>query len=432
MSLVSDQFIDWFRLSAPYINKHRNNCFVIALPGDAVMHANFTALVQDFALLTTLGIRIVLVHGARAQIKQALNDNHIKCDEYKGRRVTSTEAMPHVIAATSQVGSIIQGKLSASLPNSALEDLHLRVVSGNFITARPFGIRDGIDFQQTGVVRHVDANAILDATANGAIALISTLGYSITGELFNVSLSELALAVGSELHADKLVAFSATADIEQLEKSICSPSDILHLEDSTQDFNYMIGDAAKFAAASGKRAHIVSYEQNGALLKELYSHTGNGVLIQNDPYESIRSATIEDIGSILQLIEPLEKAGILRSRSKETLEQEIQHFFVDDMDGLIVGTGALLPIKDSQAAEIACIAVDKQFSKQGRASGILKHIEQHAKTIGKTEIFALTTQTQHWFIERGYELTPVDTLPNSQRAKYNLQRNSSVLIKTLA
>ncbi len=437
---MSQQYVHWFRNSAPYINAHRGKTFVLLFGGEAVMHESFHNIVHDIALLHSLGIHLVLVHGARPQIDENLIENGLHTPFHDGLRITTRESLRCVLDAVGSVRIQIEGLLSMGLANSPMYGARIDAVSGNFVTARPYGVRDGIDHALTGEVRSVDTEAIQKQLVNRHIVILGPMGYSPTGEVFNLLAEDVAVSVAEALQADKLICLSEYDGIEEdshlLREMIPNEVD-RYLRDRPLDnelLRYL--NAARAACRGGvRRIHIVSYRRDGALLQELFTRDGAGTLITQDPYEEIRNAEIEDIGGLLELLRPLEDEGILVRRSREKLENEIQHFAVIERDGMIVGCGALYPLPvDSglpACGEIACVAIHPLYRKSERGSELLDFLERRAVIKGLRCLFVLTTRTAHWFIEHGFTPASVDDLPSSRQALYNLQRNSLVFSKKL-
>jgi amino-acid N-acetyltransferase len=434
---VNDQqldFIQWFRDAAPYINAHRHRTFVLMLPGACLQDDNFYYIVNDIALLNSLGVRLVLVHGSRPQIDSHLEHQQLSSAFHKHLRITEAAHMTAINQAVGQSRVELEAALSAGLPNSPLQGGHIKTVSGNFVTAMPLGVIDGIDHQHTGKVRRIDGAAIRQALDKGSVVLASCLGYSLTGETFNLPYTEVAAQIAIELRADKLVAFAdgdgAVNDQGEVQYE-------LNLRDcesllATTTKNIDILKACHQACVRGvPRAHLIDYHINGALLSELFSRDGTGTMIYGDSYETLRLASIEDVGGILELLEPLEEEGILVRRSRELLETEITKFRVIEMDGTIIACAALYPY-DNNSAEIACVAVQEKYRDQGRAASLLKAIEKDAKKLSVNYVFVLTTQTAHWFIEQGFEAGDIEQLPTQKKHLYNFQRNSKVFVKSLS
>ncbi len=432
--ISNQQYVTWFRNTSPYINAHRHKVFVIALGGEAIQDPNFENIIHDFALLNSLGIKLVIVHGARPQINQALAQRGIEPVFVDGKRITDTTSLDCVLDATGKVRIQIEALLSMGVANSPMHGAQIRVCSGNFVTAKPYGVRAGIDFQHTGAVRKVNRQAIETLLANQNIVLIPHVGYSPTGEVFNLSWEEVAEQTAITLNADKLIFFGSNPGVsinDKLQKELT----INQLQQVLADFEPALRrqlTAAINAVMGGvKRCHFISHALDGALLQELFTRDGSGTLLTEEHYEQRRIATIDDVTGILELIGPLEQQGILVRRSRERLETEIGHFSILERDGLIIGCAALYPYPEHATAELACVAVHPDYRNGQRGDRLLEHIEARAKETGTEKLFVLTTHTAHWFRERGFEPGRLEDLPQPRQVLYNLQRNSKVFIKTL-
>ncbi|MCQ3828810.1 amino-acid N-acetyltransferase [Microbulbifer elongatus] len=427
--------LNWFRNAAPYINDLRGRTLVVAIPGEGFEHENFRNLVHDLTLFISLGVKLVLVHGARAQVNRALESAGIESRFQGNTRITDRETLEVIKAAVGKLRFEIEAAFSQGLPDSPMARSALKVVSGNFVTARPVGIIDGVDMRWTGQVRRMEVQAIGRALEENSLVLLSPFGTSLTGELFNLNYLDLAAEAAKALQAEKLILFR---DLPQLEVEGDAVYDLsIHQAEDVADNldSETLSCAINACNAGTQRVHLLSYADNGALLQELLSREGAGTMIYRDSYEVIRRARINDVGGILGLIRPLEKQGILVRRSREKLESEIDHFTLVEVDGTPVACAALYPILDDQgdtvAAEIACVAIHPEFRGGGRGAKLLQHLERQARALDLAEIYVLTTQTEHWFIERGFTQVDVSNLPTSRASLYNIQRNSRVLRKPL-
>lgn len=431
------QFVDWFRNSSPYIHSHRKRTFVILFGGEAVQSDSFAHLINDFALLNSLGVRLVLVHGARPQIEQQIQSLGLTSDYAQDLRVTDDTLLPAVEQAVGQVRVNIEAQLSMGLVNTPMSGAKLRVVSGNYVNARPYGVRNGIDFCHTGEVRKIDTQAIKDQLALGNIVLLSPIGYSLTGEAFNLRAEDIATETAIELQADKLIIMMTSKGVVDADDNLVAQLDLHSALDAldTLQLNDEIHthlNSAVHAVNNGvSRVHLISHQTDGSLLLELYSRDGTGTMISAEQYEGLRQATIDDVGGILELIRPLEQQNILAKRSREQLELEIERFFVAERDGMIVACAALYAYPDEKVGELACLAVHADYRRDGRGDSLLKLIEKKAQQSGLKHLFILTTHTAHWFIERGFLEQGLDELPVQRKQLYNLQRNSKVFIKRL-
>lgn len=438
MPMNSEDYVHFFRQTSPYIHAHRGKTFVIALGGDAVLHQNFHSIVHDIALLQSLGIRVVVVHGARPQIDQRANLSGIESKFDQQLRITDSNAMQCVKEAVGCTRFMIESEFSMGLPNSPMHGAKVRVIGGNFITAKPVGIKNGTDFQHTGEIRRIDADAIQQQLQAGALVLISPIGYSPTGESFNLNYQDVATRTAIAVNAEKLILIDESLGIlnseGQLIRSLSLP-EVTELKSTFKDsLQYLSLASAYQACRNGvERVHIVSFAEDGALLTELFTREGLGTLVMTDNSEVIRAATIEDVGGIIELISPLEEQGILVKRSRELLETEISRFtVVVHPEGMLLGCAGLYPFNDSKIGELACVATHPEFHRQGIASRLLAYIEKDAQQIGLQKLFVLTTQTAHWFREKGFVEGNLDELPNKKQALYNFQRNSRIFFKPIS
>lgn len=434
MQLDTTAYVQWFRQASPYINAHRDKTFVVMFEGDAIWHPNFTHLVQDIALLNSLGVRLVLVHGARPQIDAALQKLNIESKFHNDLRITDAPALTAVKAAIGMVKADIESRLSIGLPNSPMHGARIRVVSGNFVTAKPLGVIDGVDYQNTGEVRRIEKQAINDLLAQRNIVLLSCSGYSPSGEMFNLAVEDVAQFAAVTLNADKLIIMGSNPGVlddngETIEDLTSEEANALLPSLTGESRNHVLA-AIKAARHGVPRIHLLSHQEDCSLLQELFTREGHGTLISQDAYDQLRAAKLDDITGIIELLRPLEEQGILVRRSRELLESEIDRFFVIERDGMITACAALYPYSDEQA-ELACVAVHGSYRSSGRGAQLLEQIEQYAKRLKLKRLFVLTTRTAHWFIEQGFEQGGVDDLPAEKKNLYNWQRNSKIFIKPL-
>ncbi len=433
------QFVNWFRNATPYIHAFRGRTFVITFDGEMVASKSFPHFIHDIALLRSLGIRLVLVHGARPQIEQRLKANRDDNATYiNGLRITDSDTLEFVKDAVGSVKLEIESLLSMGIANSPMAGAALQVISGNFVTAQPLGIKNGIDYQYTGKVRRINHQAINHHLDNGAIILLSPLGFSPTGEIFNLTAIEVATSAAIALKAEKLLCLIESDGIFDRDRKLIrhltttQAKAVLAALDSL-DPNYRddLQRAINACQHGVRRTHLINRQTEGALLQELFTRDGIGTLISSDTYQDTRKATIDDICGILELIEPLEEEGVLVRRSREKLEMEIDYFSVTERDSMIIACAALYPYHQERFSELACLAVHKDYRNMGHGDDLLKYIENESKSIGIKQIFVLTTQTPHWFQERGFKPASLDSLPVSRQSLYNYKRQSKILLKTL-
>lgn len=429
-------YVHWLRQSSPYINAHRAKTFVVMLPGEAIEHPNFNNIIYDLVLLHSLGVRLVLVYGSRPQINKKIAEQQIIPDYYQGLRITNATMLESIIEVVGRLRCLFEAKFSMDLASSPMQGARLRVTSGNFVTAKPIGVIDGVDFQHTGEVRRIDRKGISRQLEENHIVLLSPLGYSPTGEAFNLSCEDVAMATAIKLEADKLILYGEHKGIvneaNELIRELSPQEAETHIQRLLGHEQANLLTTAKSACQQGvTRTHIVSYAENGALLTELFTREGSGTLVSHEQFETIREATIEDVGGLMELIRPLEEQGILVRRSREVLEQEIEQFTVIERESMIIACAALYPIKDSTAGELACLAVNPLYRHDGKGDDLLARITLRAKKQGLDTLFVLTTKTAHWFLERGFQPSSVDKLPKARANLYNFQRKSKVFEKKI-
>ncbi len=434
---INPDFVDWFRQSSPYIHAHRGKVFVLSFGGEALNDAGFANLIHDIALLNGLGIRLVLVPGARPQIEQQLKERGADLQVSNGLRVTDDAALACVKQANGAIRVEIEARLSMGLANSPMAGVRIRVGSGNFVIAKPLGVIDGTDYRHTGEVRRVDAQALQNLLDSGSIALLPGLGYSPTGEVFNLSAADVAGAVAIALGAEKLIFLTESKAAASRGRVINSmvPREVDRLlarrRNLPEELTRVFQNAAAACRGGVNRVHILDRHVDGILLAELFTRDGAGTLVTAEPYELTRTARIDDVRGILELLAPLEAAGVLVKRSRELLEQEIDRFTVVERDGTVVACAALYPFSDEGLAELACVAVHPDYREAGRGDTLLQHIEQRARAMGLDGLFVLSTRTTHWFRERGFQNAPVERLPKGRRDMYNWRRGAKVFIKPL-
>ena len=435
MSITSTDFVNWFRDSSPYIHAHRNKTFVIYFNGEMIMDS-YDNLIHDFALLKSLGIRLVLVHGIRPQVDQRLKQRSISFKFHQNLRITDDIALECVKEATGLVRVEIEALLSMGLANSPMAGAKIKVASGNFVIAKPLGIIEGVDYLHTGKVRRIEHANIQQQLDHENVVLISPLGYSPTGEIFNLAAEQVAKEVAIALKAEKLIQFTEQSCLSKqklIQQMTIKEAELFLQQDKTiPDSLFYSLDAAIQSCQQGvERVHLINRHIDGALLLELFTRDGSGTLISSNHYEEIRAASLNDISGILELIKPLEDQGLLVKRSREKLEMEIDDYIVIERDGLIIACTAFHILDDKQSAEIACLAVHIDYQKSARGSNLLDHVIRKAKTQKLTKLFILSTQTMHWFIERGFKPTEINKLPKQRKEFYNYKRNSKVLCKTI-
>ncbi len=447
-SVFNFTFVPWFRSVAPYIHKFRNQTFVVGIAGEAIAAGKLHHLAQDLAMIQSMGVKIVLVHGFRPQVNEQLKAKGHTPKYSHGIRITDEVALDCAQEAAGQLRYEIEAAFSQGLPNTPMADSTVRVISGNFITARPVGIVDGIDFQHSGLVRKVDIGGITRTLDMGAMVLLSPFGFSPTGEAFNLTMEEVATSVATALQADKLIFVTEIPGIRidptqpasednpiDTELPLATAEKLLATLPTANlptDIGFYLQHCVKACKAGVERSHIIPFAVDGSILLEVYVHDGIGTMVVDEKLESLREATEEDVGGILQLIEPFEKDGTLVKRSRTEIERDAGLYTIIEHDGVIFACAALYPYPEGKTAEMAALTVSPDVQGQGDGERVLKRIEQRAKAAGLDSIFVLTTRTMHWFIKRGFVQVEPEWLPEARKRKYNWDRKSQVLVKKIS
>ncbi len=433
----SQQFVDWLRAVAPYIHAFRGKTFVIGFGGELVKAGMLNALVTDVALLHAMGMNLVLVHGSRPQVEEQLALRNVQSQFADGLRITDNAALECAKEASGELRLDIEAAFSQGLPNTPMAGARVSVVSGNFVTARPVGIVNGVDLQHTGLVRKLDAESIQHSLSNSKIVLMSPLGFSPTGQAFNLAMEDVATATAMALKADKLIFITEVPGIADASGALMQDMSLRTAIERLQDpslqpeaafyLDYMV----KALKSGVPRAHLIPFALDGSILLELFLHDGVGTMVSDTDLESLREATLDDIGGILQLITPLEEDGTLVARGRHLLERDIDNFSVIEHDGVIFGCAALYPYPREGLGEMACLSVSPEAQGSGDGDRLLKRIERRARTAGLDRLFVLPARTERWFLKRGFGRATGEDLPQDKRKRYNWQRRSMVLMKKL-
>ncbi len=440
-------FVPWFRSVAPYIHKFRHQTFVIGLTGEALAAGKLHSIAQDLAMIKAMGVKIVLVHGFRPQVNEQLHAKGHQGKYAHGIRITDSVALDCAQEAAGQLRFEIEAAFSQGLPNTPMADSTVRVISGNFVTARPVGIVEGINFEHSGVVRKVDVAGIQRSLDMDALVLLSPFGFSPTGEAFNLNMEEVATSVAVALKSDKLIFMTEIAGLRvrpeepqsednplDTELPLAQAKELLARVPPSQrpsDIAFYLQHCVKACQGGVERSHIIPFAVDGALLLEIYVHDGIGTMVVDEKLEELREATADDVAGILQLIEPFEKDGTLVKRDRTEIERDVANYTIIEHDGVIFGCAALYPYPEARTAEMAAVTVSPQSQSTGDGEKLLKRIEQRARNLGLESLFVLTTRTMHWFIKRGFVQVDPDWLPEARKRKYNWDRRSQVLVKRL-
>ena len=425
--------VAWMREASPYIRAHRGEICVVYIGGEALNDASLEGLVQDLILLRGLGLKLIIVHGARPQIDACCSEAGLVQPLLGNLRVTDAATLACVKNGVSAVRLELEARLSQAAMDMPNRGASLTVSGGNFVIARPAGIINGVDLHFTGEVRRIDRQAITRRLDDDELVLVSPLGYSPTGEIFNLNALDLATAVACEFQAAKLILMAeppGIVDANGVTVRQRTIGEARELDTGLGSSMRLLACATRACQFGVSRVHIVDRTTDGVLLQELFTRDGVGTLVSHTPMDHLRRATIEDVGGILALIEPLEQDGVLVKRSREKLEMEIDHYSVIIREGTVIACGALHPFPNA-TGELGCIAVHADYRSGGFGNDILRALERRAESAGLREVFVLTTQATHWFQERGYARASLDELPLERRALYNVQRNSVVMLKSI-
>ena len=435
-----EAFVKWFRSATPFIHEFGERTIVIAFGGEVLTDGEMMQLAHDINVLVSLEIRVVLVHGTRPQVEDQLKQHGVVSRLVDGRRVTDDAALRCVKEANGIVRMEIEATLSTELANSPMAGADIRVASGNFITAKPVGVRDGVDFMHTGQVRKVDAEGIVRRLDDDEVVLISPIGFSPTGDIFNCTLEDVATSVAIALKAEKLIFLTETLGATDNKDRLINELTALQAQEAlnsvryggqTEDIRLFLPCAIRAVREGVKRAHLISRHIDGALLMELFTHHGIGTMIVLEAADCLRDAKLTDADGIMGIIDPLVTAGILVKRERALIEKEIDRFVVLEHDNEIIGCAALYPFPNDKAVELACLAVNPFYRDGGRGERILSFVEKRAKEKGFKTLFVLSTQTTQWFVERGFVETDVSKLPQEKQALYNYSRRSKIYSKSV-
>jgi len=431
------QFVRWFREVAPYVHNFRGKTFVVAFGGELVNDGALNNLIQDLSLLSALGVRLVLVHGSRPQVNEQLKLKGLDIRFARNNQPTNAAALECAKEAAGEIRLDIEAAFSQGLPNTPMSNAQIRVIAGNFVTARPIGVIEGVYYLHTGAVRKLDSDALRSVLNQSAIVLLSPLGFSPTGEAFNLAMEDLATSVAIALRAEKLIFLTQNRTIKHDDGTVDTElaredADALLAEGALdEDTATFLSHASRAVKRGVARAHLLPYTLDGSVLLEIFTHDGVGTMVVEDTLDDLRSATMDDVGAIVRLIDPLEADGTLVPRGRAVIERDVEQFTVLEHDGVIYGCVAMIPYPEDRMAEMACLIVHPEWQGEGEGEMLLRHAESKARATGARRLFVLTTRTSHWFIKRGFVQGGVADLPKERQAHYNRSRNSLVFIKKL-
>ena len=467
-SLGTDSFGSLFRQCAPYIAMHRGSIMVIHLGGHVIQNKPiFDAIMDDISILHLLGVQLVLIAGVRNQMDERLIASGHNPIYHQGMRITSDEGLRVLKEISGFVRYEIESSLARGFRGRPGQS-GINVVSGNFFySAKPLGVRNGVDYKFTGEVRRVEVENLKQRLQGGDLVMLTSLGYSPSGEVFNVPSESLAADVAAKLQASKVIyltegeslidnrsgkniqSFRLTQAMAFLEQSGIQKNSYNFLDSEAnnemknEETAIIQGTSSNGNTSSGflqqlarcvhallggvKRAHLIS-PVSGGLLKELFTRDGAGILVSRDVYEGIRQAQAKDVRAVQEIITPLEEEGILVPRSRDQLEKDMQDCFLVTREDTVLACGMLKRYSETHA-EVCCLAVHPRYRKEGRGETLLAYLERRALLMGITDLFVLSTRTMQWFEERGFVLSDPELLPSTRN--YNKSRGSKVYTKKL-
>ena len=414
-----------------YIPQFRDKTFILAIDGAIVTDENFATLLLDVAVLRSLNIRVVLVHGASAQIKALAEEQNIPTSNLDGSGITDAGTLKLALTAANRLTHEILEGLSAN---------DLRAASTNVIIAHPVGIIQGVDQLFTGKVERVDAALLQTLLAQDVIPVIPPLGFDGDGKTYRVNSDGVAVAVAEALKAIKLI-FITTQDglgynHQLIRQMLVSELQNL-LQQNSPGFAPEILSKAQHAAMACKsgvpRVHIINGKVDEGLLAEVFSNDGIGTLIYANEYQQIRPARKKDVRAIQLLTKKAVETDELVKRSKAAIEKNLGDYYIFEIDKNPVACVALHVYPEQKKGELACLYVDSSHENQGIGRKLIQFVENKAREMGLGELLTLSTQAFTYFQSKGGfgEGTP-DDLPPARREKYEQSgRNSKVLVKKL-
>lgn len=415
-----------------YIPQFRDQVFILAMDGAVVADDNFPNLLMDVAVLRSLNIRLVLVHGAGFQVQKLAQELNVPITNWDGTGITDAATLRiAIMAANSVTHEILEG---LSLNN-------LRGALTNCIEAVPLGILKGVDYQFTGKVHQVDVALVQTLLDHGIIPVIAPVACDGNGNTYRLNSDSVAVEVARQLHAVKLMYIGTSPGIE-LDGKLVPQMSVKELESVLKQAPEKIPAAVQSKAVHAlqalqggvERVHILSGTVDEGLLAEVFSNEGIGTLIYANQYQGIRPAQRKDLRHIFALIKPAMEGEQLMKRNRRTLEKELHEFFVFEIDGNIVGCCQLHPYPELKKAELACLHVSPPHANRGIGTKLAQYAENVARERGCEQIFCLSTQAFTFFQHKlGYREGSIEDLPPARREKYEQNgRRSKILVKSLA
>jgi amino-acid N-acetyltransferase len=430
--------VELIREAFHYQSRFEGSTMVFKIDFPVTEDPAFPFLVKDLALLAQTGFRVLIVPGAKEWIDSVLAEYGIVSLYRLSHRITAAASIPFVEMAAFHVAARFMTGLAGS---------RVDAVIGNFVRARGVGVVEGTDMEHTGAVDKILTDSLTRALDQGMVPILPCIGYSPAGKPYNVASDEIALAAAEALGAVKLFFVSLGAGLRAGDYKL--PEGIELGEDGrvvrltpVEAEAVLRANAAgaaggpsdraleelrlalKASRAGVERIHIVNGREDGAILRELFSNLGSGVMLYSDEYEAIRPLRSRDIPVILRLMDPLVRQGILVKRGAEQILEKRDDFAVFEIDGSVHGCGALH--EWGGQGEIAAIATDPLYADMGMGRRLVGYLISQARKKGLSRVFVLTTHTQDWFELLGFKEAGVESLPESRRRVYDHSRRSKV------
>ncbi len=434
------QHVDLIREVFLYAQRFRGGTFVLHIDYAINAHGLLAELVKDLVLLQQSGIRMVLVPGASQRIDEILARYQLESTKHAGVRISRPEAIPFIKMAAFDVANHLMTLLTARGTNAVI---------GNWVRARSMGVRDGVDYGDTGTVDRIKLEHVRKVLDDGLVPIFPCVGWNAAGKPYNISSRELAQELAVHLGAEKLFfvaefngitaeeyaldeRFEVTGDRRVPRMDVAEAKRFLELNAGRSELAgvELVRRGVAAARAGVTRVHIVDGRIVGVLLKEIFSNLGVGTMIHANVYESIRPMQAEDISDVLRIMRPLVKSGVLVQRGEQALRERLDDYVVFETDGTVYGCGALHECSGG-TAELAAIAVDARHGERGTGRKIVEYLIARARRRGFRQVFALTTQTYDWFSIHGFYPGGVRDLPPARRERYDRSRNSRVLLYDL-
>ncbi len=424
-----------------YVNHFKEKIFVIHIDSRVIAHGLFSILVRDLVLLHRLGIRIILVPGAKSRIDEILTQYGIGWTYQGGVRISSPESMPFIKMAAFDVSNSLMTLLAENRTDA---------VVGNWVRARGIGVRQGVDYQVAGTVDKLKIEIVKNVLDQGLIPIFPNIGWNASGKPYNLSSVELAAVISQEMMAEKLFFLTWKESISEKEFRLGANAEIdrdgivsrLTVEEAEEFLKQNNGEGSShllelldMALSSCRkgvtRVHIVDGSIEGVILKEVFSSRGFGTMVYADEYANIRPMEHSDIPEVLRIMQPLVEREILVPRSSKLLEEQCGDFVVYEVDGIVHACGALHSFS-KRNGEIAAVAVDETYSSIGIGKKIVSFLLERARERDLKRVFVLTTQTFDWFSEVGFVQGEKGLLPPERKETYDSERGSVILYYDLS